>query len=69
MNTCGASKDNRNPDHCLEGSCFTTKLYSHGCGGLDLNKRPLGYEPSELPDCSTPHYTLCLSRDVTTFWR
>lgn len=22
--------------------------------GLDLNQRPLGYEPSELPDCSTP---------------
>ncbi len=26
--------------------------------GLDLNQRPLGYEPNELPDCSTPrdHY-------------
>jgi hypothetical protein len=23
--------------------------------GQDLNLRPLGYEPSELPDCSTPH--------------
>src|SRR5579875_259203 len=22
--------------------------------GLDLNQRPLGYEPNELPDCSTP---------------
>jgi hypothetical protein len=22
--------------------------------GLDLNQRPLGYEPSELPGCSTP---------------
>ena len=22
--------------------------------GQDLNLRPLGYEPSELPDCSTP---------------
>lgn len=21
---------------------------------LDLNQRPLGYEPSELPDCSIP---------------
>ena len=21
----------------------------------DLNPRPLGYEPNELPDCSTPH--------------
>jgi hypothetical protein len=21
---------------------------------VDLNHRPLGYEPNELPDCSTP---------------
>jgi hypothetical protein len=21
-----------------------------------LNQRPLGYEPNELPDCSTPHF-------------
>lgn len=24
----------------------------------DLNPRPLGYEPSELPDCSTPLYEI-----------
>src|SRR3954470_18177274 len=24
--------------------------------GLDLNQRPLGYEPNELPDCSTPRF-------------
>ena len=23
--------------------------------GQDLNLRPSGYEPDELPDCSTPH--------------
>src|ERR1700733_11557027 len=23
--------------------------------GMDLNHQPLGYEPNELPDCSTPH--------------
>lgn len=28
------------------------------CGELDLNQRPLGYEPSELPDCSIPHIFL-----------
>lgn len=30
--------------------------HRHGlsCGELDLNQRPLGYEPSELPDCSIP---------------
>jgi signal recognition particle subunit SEC65 len=26
--------------------------------GLDLNQRPLGYEPNELPDCSTPRLNL-----------
>ena len=30
--------------------------------GRDLNPRPLGYEPNELPDCSTPrHETLILT--------
>jgi hypothetical protein len=28
--------------------------FKHGwLRGLDLNQRPLGYEPNELPDCST----------------
>ena len=26
--------------------------------GRDLNPRPLGYEPNELPDCSTPRQLL-----------
>ena len=26
---------------------------------LDLNQRPSGYEPDELPDCSTPRYRMC----------
>ena len=33
----------------LESSVFWLR-------GLDLNQRPLGYEPNELPGCSTPHY-------------
>jgi hypothetical protein len=28
--------------------------------GQDLNLRPLGYEPNELPDCSTPRLKLAL---------
>ena len=28
--------------------------------GLDLNQRPFGYEPNELPDCSTPRCTVLL---------
>gem|GEM_PF-4609446 len=26
--------------------------------GLDSNQRPLGYEPNELPGCSTPRHRL-----------
>src|SRR6185437_1019600 len=31
--------------------------------GLDLNQRPLGYEPNELPGCSTPHFEFSNGRD------
>ena len=42
--------------------------------GKDLNLRPLGYEPNELPDCSTPHSygiaPVTIGQDfVTTFSR
>ena len=30
------------------------KLLKDWLRGVDLNHRPLGYEPNELPDCSTP---------------
>src|SRR3990170_6301912 len=30
--------------------------------GLDLNQRPLGYEPNELPDCSTPRMRMVPER-------
>ena len=31
--------------------------YKFWLRGTDLNRRPSGYEPDELPDCSTPRYT------------
>src|SRR5690606_25127319 len=31
--------------------------------GLDLNQRPSGYEPDELPDCSTPRHLYVTSGD------
>jgi hypothetical protein len=36
-------------------SIYTTRQKS-GCERLDLNQRPLGYEPNELPNCSTPRH-------------
>ncbi len=31
-----------------------SKIENFGKWGTDLNRRPSGYEPDELPDCSTP---------------
>ena len=50
--------------HPKEG-CFCFSLLR----GRDLNPRPSGYEPDELPDCSTPlyfgHYnTLLMTKKV-----
>ena len=33
------------------------KFFINWLRGTDLNRRPSGYEPDELPDCSTPRYT------------
>ena len=39
---------------CIKkGPQVTTSLWLRG---LDLNQRPFGYEPNELPDCSTPRH-------------
>ena len=37
------------------------KLSKKWLRGLDLNQRPSGYEPDELPDCSTPRHQNCLT--------
>jgi hypothetical protein len=39
----------KRPDGLASGLQFLKWLR-----GLDLNQRPSGYEPDELPDCSTP---------------
>src|SRR5271154_7452928 len=38
--------------------------------GVDLNHRPLGYEPNELPDCSTPriHHNNRIPQRQTQFF-
>ena len=36
---------------------YAPKAFEKGwLRGRDLNPRPLGYEPNELPDCSTPRH-------------
>ena len=39
--------------------------------GQDLNLRPSGYEPDELPDCSTPRYLIIIHnkyRKINTYF-
>ena len=42
----------------VSGQLFFTVFNGNWLRGLDLNQRPLGYEPNELPGCSTPHLHL-----------
>ena len=39
-----------------QASVITTTPRNQWLRELDLNQRPLGYEPNELPDCSIPRY-------------
>lgn len=48
---CGGTRTPKLRSACLSQFNHTPMSWSRGS---DLNQRPLGYEPSELPDCSTP---------------
>ena len=57
---CGGGEGVRTPDLRLAKPAlcqlsYAPKAFQEGwLRGRDLNPRPLGYEPNELPDCSTP---------------
>ena len=42
----------------FQSFALPTELSGHELRGKDLNQRPPGYEPDELPDCSIPRCEL-----------
>ena len=52
----------------IKGSPVTFSRVNWLRGG-DLNPRPLGYEPNELPDCSTPRHVGTRNVDLGTAHR
>ena len=51
-----AQSRNRTSDTRIFSPLLYQLSYLGGLRGQDLNLRPSGYEPDELPDCSTPRY-------------
>ena len=43
---------------CSTNWAIWARLFQDELRGQDLNLRPSGYEPDELPDCSTPRYKI-----------
>src|SRR4029077_1894211 len=50
----GRSRGFRRPGNKMGRFLAPALHYFNWLRGLDLNQRPSGYEPDELPDCSTP---------------
>ena len=61
-----------NKSQCDIARPYAIKKAPNGClkfwsRGPDLNRRPPGYEPGELPDCSTPQYVMpCKAKSYIT---
>src|SRR5918997_6272591 len=58
----GGGEGSRTPDPMVANHVLCQLSYTPDkqiwLRGRDLNPRPLGYEPNELPDCSTPRHIL-----------
>ena len=48
--------------------CFDSKTIKNWLREPDLNRRPSGYEPDELPGCSIPRPNGLLSKQASIFW-
>ena len=53
-----AQSRNRTSDTRIFSPLLYRLSYLGRLRGQDLNLRPSGYEPDELPDCSTPRYEI-----------
>ena len=60
--------NSESPPALLRAGFGFSAVYCRWLRGQDLNLRPSGYEPDELPGCSTPRGCCLLWEVVAVFW-